>query len=540
MTDNLEDTKPRPAITVTDAPSTPRESHAPDAPQPVQPPIQPQTPPSAQFPVQTPPVQQRPPMPRPPVEPAGPPRWLFWGVILLFLLGMFALIGGLAAFRFVLEPAQQERIMQALPFMEAFLPPRPAPGDTLPTPVGGGDEDISPDDLLSGLNLSGLNTTPAAEETAQPTEEPIAATATLEPTTAPTEAPTAQPTEAPTLAPTEESAVQPTTESVQAISTPDTSIAIPRSVRLTGFNYQAQTWNNCGPANITMALSYYGWQEDQAYAARFLKPGGREDKNVSPQEMVAFVKEQTALEAMVRMGGTVDLIKQLLANNIPVVIESGSMPEGYDWLGHYRTMVGYSDSTFTILDSFVGSDNPGVGIEESFADFDDDWHQFNRTFIVVYEPQRQALVERILGDYMDEQRAAEIALETATAEATANPTDGHAWYNLGTSLVALGQYERAGIAFDRARRAGVPWRMTWYQFGPYEAYYGAGRYEDVISLANASLGSGGEYVEETHYWHGRAMAALGNKNEAASSFRKALNRNPRYTAARDALDSLGI
>ncbi|MCU0476303.1 MAG: C39 family peptidase, partial [Anaerolineae bacterium] len=79
--------------------------------------------------------------------------------------------------------------------------------------------------------------------------------------------------------------------------------------RMTGFVYQKQTWNNCGPSNITMALSYYGWRQDQAFAAQFLKPGGREDKNVSPSEMVAFVNEQSAVRALYRIGGTVELIK---------------------------------------------------------------------------------------------------------------------------------------------------------------------------------------------------------------------------------------
>jgi tetratricopeptide (TPR) repeat protein len=312
-------------------------------------------------------------------------------------------------------------------------------------------------------------------------------------------------------------------------------------VRLTGFNYQKQTWNNCGPANVTMALSYYGWEQDQTYAADFLKPGGREDKNVNPSEMAAFVNEQSAVDAVWRVGGTVDLIKQFLANNIPVIVETGSMPEGYDWLGHYRTMVGYDDNqgVFFILDSFVGSDNPGAGIVESYPNFDDDWKQFNRTFIVVYEPQRAELVERIMGDYMDEQAAAQIALEQATAEATADSTDGHAWFNMGSSLSMLGDYERAALAFDKARVEGIPWRMTWYQFGPFEAYLQSGRVNEVISLVETNLGNGGEYVEETYYWQGRALEAQGRANEAASAYRSALNRNPRYTAAREALDSLG-
>ena len=68
----------------------------------------------------------------------------------------------------------------------------------------------------------------------------------------------------------------------------------------------------------------------------------------------------------------------------------------------------------------------------------------------------------------------------------------------------------------------------------------AGRIQELLSLVTTNLGNGGEYVEETYYWQGRALEAQGRAAEAASAYRSALNRNPRYTAAREALDALGI
>src|SRR5439155_24999741 len=64
--------------------------------------------------------------------------------------------------------------------------------------------------------------------------------------------------------------------------------APPASFKLDGFRHQWQTWNNCGPATITMALSHFGRLENQAQAATFLKPN-QDDKNVSPDELVAYV-----------------------------------------------------------------------------------------------------------------------------------------------------------------------------------------------------------------------------------------------------------
>lgn len=540
MNDKLEDTKPRPALNI-DSETPPAEDAPPVSPEPIEPTASPATPVN---PMQAVPPQfqqgQQPPyytQPRPQqIEHGGPPRWLFWGVILVFVMGMIGLIGAFVGFRFVLEPAQQERVMQVLPFMEAFLGPRPQPGDTLPTPSSAIIEDLSPEDLLSGLSFSATATPePAAEITEEAVE-------TVAPTATPTATATSTPvTEAAPPAETPVANVQ--TQQVAVEPTVSTAAVLPRSTRLTGFNYQKQTWNNCGPANITMALSFYGWQQDQAYAATYLKPGGREDKNVSPHEMVSFVNNRSDLTSVYRVGGTIEMMKELLANNIPVVIESGSMPEAYEWIGHYRLLVGYDDNQgiFYILDSFIGSENPGAGVVESYPAFDTEWKQFNRTFIVVYEPQREALVNRILSEYTDERVAAEIALRTATAEATADDRDAHAWFNMGSSLTLLGNYEQAALAFDKALATrALPWRMLWYQFGPYEAYIGAGRAQEVLGLATVNMNNGGDYVEETHYWNGRALEALGRRNEAASAYRRALMRNPQYAEATSALNALGL
>ncbi len=42
-----------------------------------------------------------------------------------------------------------------------------------------------------------------------------------------------------------------------------TPTPIPQSARLTGIIHEYQKWNNCGPANLSMALSYWGWKGDQ-------------------------------------------------------------------------------------------------------------------------------------------------------------------------------------------------------------------------------------------------------------------------------------
>ena len=116
--------------------------------------------------------------------------------------------------------------------------------------------------------------------------------------------------------------------------------SLPQTYQMSPFRHEYQGWNNCGPATLTMTLSHYGWQDNQLTAANWLKPD-TEDKNVSPWQMIAFVNEMTPERALMRYAGTLDLLRTLIANDFPVIIEAGYEPEGYDWMGHYLLVMGY-------------------------------------------------------------------------------------------------------------------------------------------------------------------------------------------------------
>lgn len=451
------------------------------------------------------------------------------GAFTLFI--MAGIFGSIIIFTSVLRPEYQQIVVTQIPFMQRFLPPTPQ-GGVLPTALPGVGGDISPEELLGGLPLGETETPEATEEPViQPTEATEEAIIEIEPSPTATLQSTATPP--PTAEPTEETQAD---SAAVAVSIPQRPI----NKILTGFTHVQQTWNNCGPANITMALSYYGWREDQSVAASFLKPD-RQDKNVNPGEMVAFVNEQTGVRAITRIGGSLDLLKDLLIAGFPVIIETGYMPEGYDWIGHYQTVVGYDDfeDMIYLYDSYLGSGENGNGLRESYASVDENWKHFNRTFIVVYEQPRENEVSIILGELADPMQAAEHALAVAQEEARNNRTDVFAWFNIGTAFTKLGRYEEAAAAYDQTLRLGtLPWRMPWYQFGPFEAYFNAERYDDVMALVNSNLTNGAQYVEETHYWQGRVHEARGNRQDAINSFTRALQHNPRYETARQARDAL--
>jgi tetratricopeptide (TPR) repeat protein len=307
---------------------------------------------------------------------------------------------------------------------------------------------------------------------------------------------------------------------------------IVEQVALPGVKHQWQTWNNCGPSTITMNLSFYGATVTQAEAAPVLKPT-RDDKNVSPEELAAYARSQ-GFEAVTRVGGDVELLKRLLSNGLPVIVETWLEPEDNGGMGHYRLFVGYDEAGAY----FIAEDSlRGAGVEVSIAEFEPFWQVFNRTYLVAYPAEQAALVQAILGEAMLDRVMYERALATAQAEAQANPENGYAWFNMGTNYARLGEMTPAASAFDQARRIGLPYRMLWYQFDIFKAYLAEGRYQDVIDLGTATL-QATSGLEEVYYYRGLALQATGQLEQAAADFRAALDYNPFFTPAQEALTAV--
>jgi len=310
---------------------------------------------------------------------------------------------------------------------------------------------------------------------------------------------------------------------------PASPTPLPARVRLSGIRHEYQGWNNCGPVTIGMALSYFGRTETQKVIAPLLKPDP-DDKNVTLQEMAAYAQ---SLGFQVHMGvaGDLDLLKQLVAAGFPVIVHTWFEPEPNDGMGHFRLVVGYDDvaRTFTVFDSYLGPNRTF-----SYETVDDFWRVFNRAYLVVYPPDRASQVNGALGEYLDPGKVWAYSLYVANAEIKQNPRNAFAWFNLGTTLLRLGNAVEAARAYDRARELGLPWRMLWYQFGPFEAYMAVGRYQDVIALADANLRRVSN-LEELLYWRGRAREALGDMHGARQDYQAALRINPKLAEASAAL-----
>jgi hypothetical protein len=323
---------------------------------------------------------------------------------------------------------------------------------------------------------------------------------------------------------------------------------LPAKVTLTGIRHEYQSFNNCGPANLAMLLSFWGWSGDQTITRAYLRPNlDADDKNVMPAEMIRFVETQTQLRAVSRVGGAVETLKQFIAAGFPVLIEKGHHPPDDWWMGHFLVVNGYDDERQTLItqDSLIQADFP-----LPYADLLAEWRSFNNVYIVVYPPESEGVVFSILGPNADLDFNFHQAAQNAQAEigVLTGRDQLFAWYNLGTNLVALGEFAEAATAYDKAFAINhsLPdkdrlYRMLWYQVGPYEAYYRVGRYQDVIDLGNATLAWIGQPVlEETFYWLGLAREATGDLEKAIYDFKKAAELSPNATPALKELERLGV
>ncbi len=309
-----------------------------------------------------------------------------------------------------------------------------------------------------------------------------------------------------------------------------TSEPLPEEARIDGLRHEYQTWNNCGPATISMALSRYGERDGQAAAAQFLKPDP-DDKNVGPEELATYARLR-GYEAPVYVNGTLEELKALIAAGIPVVVETWFVPEPGDEMGHYRVVTGYSslENRLYTHDSYNGPD-----VTIGYDEFDRLWRVFNRTFMPVYPPERGEDVAPLLGTRDGAFSMYSAALARAYAELS-EEEDAFGWFNAGSSLLELGDTAAAAEAFDRARVLGLPWRMLWYQHGPFAAYAALGRWSDVLALADANLRNAPN-LEESRYYRGRALAAQGKTEQALAEWRTALQLNPGYGAAKEAIEA---
>lgn len=317
-----------------------------------------------------------------------------------------------------------------------------------------------------------------------------------------------------------------------------TTEPLPTSFRVSNYKWEPQKWNNCGPANTVQGLRLIGYETTQKDAAGYMKPNSN-DGNVSPWQISDYVNKTGTVRALVRVNGNMLLLKRLIYAGFGTLVETGLIsPDDGTWEGHYLTVIGWNDGQ-GIFDGLDTLENSPQGVSEEYIDFDYRWSHFNRVYIVLYRPDQESKLRSILGLDWDAGLNTQRALEQALQEAQQDQNNAYAWFNAGSNYVALGQYDQARAMYDRAYSIykGLPWRMLWYQFGPFKAYYETGQYQRVIELANATLANT-THIEELFYYRGSAYAALGQSAEAQTDLQTAISNNTNFTPAQEFLNAL--
>jgi hypothetical protein len=432
--------------------------------------------------------------------------------LLFAALSALALIVAGTLFYLVRTDEVWESRVIAAPYMLRGYLRQLQPEVELPTPSSVSNEDR--DRLLAGI----ATVAPSAVAPQSTATSALPRTLTPPATHA---APSATPQDTPTLAPT-----------ATPSQTPFPLTPVASEIRLNGVNHAAQMWNNCGPTTIVMNLSFFGLDQHQRESAAYLKPNP-DDKNVSPWQLAAYAESQ-GFATIIRVGGTPELLQELISNDFPVIVEDWILPEDRGGMGHYRLLTGYdaAERYFIAQDSYFGPDK-----QVPFDDFNRSWHVFNRKYLVVYEPQRQDALYAILGPMVDDQQMLARALVEAQSAVQTNPADPLAWYTLGATYTELGRMQDAVTAFDEARRIGLPLRTLWYQFELFDAYLAVGRYQEVIDLGYATAYTAAGH-EEAYYYQGLGYLQKGEPETAAAHFRKALDYNHNFEPAQVALAEL--
>ncbi len=311
---------------------------------------------------------------------------------------------------------------------------------------------------------------------------------------------------------------------------------LPSRVILSNPRHTFQSFNNCGPATLSMALGYYGMNVSQQELGQRMRPyqnpqGDNDDKTIFSAEFVAEAERQ-GLRAISRVNGDIDLLKRLTANDFPVVVKTW-LNQGED-IGHFRMVKGYDDSTQVIIqdDSYQGKD-----LEFSYEDFLSLWQPFNYNYIVVYPSEKHEQLMILLGEESQEQASWANAYNRAKQEIQTQPENVYPWFNLATSAYRLGNYEESVEAYERVASK-LPGRMLWYQIEPILAYQKLGRDQLVMDLISQILTNHNRAYTELYLIRGEIYLRQGNQAAAQQEFEQAVRYNRHSEKAKRALESL--
>ena len=307
----------------------------------------------------------------------------------------------------------------------------------------------------------------------------------------------------------------------------------PNSKILTGGTHVFQTFNNCGPASLSMTLSYYGINETQEKLGNDLRPyqiasGDNDDKSVTLEELAEKSKEYGFVPFHRPMGNP-ELIKYFITYDMPIIARTWTKPN--EDIGHYRIIKGYDETTREIIqDDSLQNKN----LRFSYEDFNVIWKKFNYEYLVLVPQDKVEVAQAILGEDVDEKVAWRKAVRNAETELSNNPNDITARFNLSVALYNVGEYERSAAEFEQVEQQ-LSFRVLWYQVEPIQAYYELGNYARVFEITDRVLNNYNRAFSELYIIRGNIYKNQGNIEAARAEYQKGIFYNSNLKAAKDAL-----
>jgi len=302
------------------------------------------------------------------------------------------------------------------------------------------------------------------------------------------------------------------------------------------FTHTYQTFNNCGPATLSMILSWHGEKISQKELGDKMRPyqnqdGDNDDKTIFTDEFADWAKEY-GYESIGRVNGDIELLKKFAANGIPVVVKTWLHPN--EDIGHFRVVRGFDESKEVIIqdDSYEGPNR-----KIAYFDFLSMWQPFNYAYIIVYKPEQKSLVEAIIGSEVDESITWQNALDRAVKESQLTPDNVYPWFNMSVAYYHLSDYENSIATFEKVESK-LPRRMLWYEIGPILAYQKLGMNDRVFQIITNILENGNRAYSELYQIRGEIYLTQGNRELARKEFEQAVFYNSNFEKAKEALNDL--
>lgn len=317
------------------------------------------------------------------------------------------------------------------------------------------------------------------------------------------------------------------TDIINPSPSPKTLLQTPPESKILPNDYHVfQSFNNCGPAAMSMALSYYGINESQQKLGQELRPyqvpgGDNDDKSVTLEELAEKSKEY-GLVPYHRPNGNIDLIKQFISYDIPVITRTWLKVN--DDIGHYRVIKGYVGDTIIQDDSLQGKN-----LKYSAQEFNDIWKKFNYEYLVLVPQEKQEIANAILGEDVDPKVAWQKALRQAQGIIQENPNDIDARFNLSVAYYNVGDFQKSVEEFEKVESQ-LPFRTLWYQIEPILAYYELGMYDRVFEITDRVLNYHNRAFSELYFIRGNIYLKQGNTNAAQQEFQKAVLYNQNFSS----------